>query len=57
MLINEKQLIMLVQTLKDTLVFHERRNGDPFSFGHQTRSNLLEQILSQQSEELQDISR
>ena len=52
MLITEKQLIMLIDTLKDTLSFFERKNGDPFTFSHSVRVELLNEILSQQSDKL-----
>ena len=55
MKITEKQLIMLVETLKDTLAFHQRDKNDPFCFSLNTRSDLLDEILNQQSNELREI--
>lgn len=55
MLITEKQLLMLIDTLRDTLSFYERLNNDPFSFNYTTRRDLLEQIINQQSDKLIEI--
>lgn len=55
MRITQKQLMMLFQTLKDTLVFHERKENNPFSFNHAIRIELVETILNQQSNLLVEI--
>jgi len=55
MRINEKQLLMLIETLKDTLVFYERDNADPFTFNRSIRIELLQEILNQQSNDIMDI--
>mgnify|MGYP001584488416 CR=1 FL=1 len=55
MKITEKQLLMLYQTLKDTLIFYEREKGDPFSFSYNTRKELLDDICNQQSEKIIDV--
>ncbi len=55
MKITEKQLICLVQTLNDTLVFIERQSGDPFSFSLKQRQELLNTILNQQSDLFIDV--
>lgn len=48
MIISEKQLQMLLQTLRDTLGIHSQE----FTFHNSLRVKLYEKILGQQSEEL-----
>lgn len=55
MKISEKQLMILFQTIKDTLIFHERPTNDPFCFNHQMRLDIYNEILNQQSNELIEV--
>jgi len=54
MKITEKQLQMLILTLKDTLIFYEGEMSY-FSFNIETRQNLLHDIVRQQSQSIVDI--
>lgn len=51
MIISEKQLIMLMETLTDTL-----KLGDfPFTYSYETRLDLANKILNQQSQKLIEV--
>lgn len=51
MIITEKQLICLLQTLKDTLIIMDRIDGH-FTLNISRRYELYNRLLSQQSGEL-----
>lgn len=51
MIISEKQLLLLIETLRDSVKFNFCGNS-PFNIPHETRLNLLEAIINQQSDEL-----
>ncbi len=53
MKINEKQLQMLIQVLSDSLGIVGVES--PFKFQAETRRNLAQEILQQQSTDLKDI--
>lgn len=56
MKLTAKQALMLFEICKDTLIFYQRKDGDPFSFNHDTRTALVNEILNQQSTEIKDLS-
>jgi hypothetical protein len=52
MRINQHQLQMLLQTLRDTLVFHETT---VFSYDNKQRADLYDAIINQQSSKLVEV--
>ncbi len=51
MLISEKQLLMLIKILDDSLQFEV----NTYRFDHKTRANLFSEITNQQSTKLYDV--
>lgn len=53
MKITEKQLMVLIDLLRETLTFD--KNNDLFSWRYEYRRNLYTSIIDQQSNEIQEI--
>lgn len=53
MIISEKQIMQLIQTLHDSLCI--TGGASPFYYSQEYRRNLADEILQQQSEELKDV--
>jgi len=55
MRITEKQLLMLINVLKDSLIFDDEKFVNRFIFSQSVRHSLLREILNQQSDLLREI--
>lgn len=56
MRINEKQLHVLIRVLEGSLTIYDRSDMNLFGFDRETRINIYNQIVNQQSEDLIDIN-
>lgn len=56
MRINEKQLHVLIRVLEGSLTIYDRSDMNLFGFDRETRLNIYNQIINQQSEDLIDIN-
>lgn len=51
MKISDKQVVLLLEVLRDSLRVNFMGSGSPFSMNHEFRDNLYNEILNQQSDE------
>ena len=55
MKITEKQLQIMFRVLEGSLCMHDRTDMNIFGYDRETRSNIYNQIINQQSDKLIDV--